>query len=183
MGHIMQDTTNQVPQPSTKVLDQETLEFAQRIFEFVRSGDAARLGPLLDQGLPANLCNQKGDNLLMLASYHGHVDTAKLLLQHGADPEMYNDHGQTPIAGAAYKGDLRMVELLLNHGANVEGAAPGRKTALMLAAMFNRTAIVDLLLARGANIDARDANGLSALDAARIMGAPDTPTQLARIGH
>jgi ankyrin repeat protein len=50
----------------------------------------------------------------------------------------------------------------------------------MTAAMFNRTEIVDLLLERGADIDRRDASGHTAMTAAQIMNAPDTPSQLAR---
>jgi uncharacterized protein len=182
----MQDSTGTNASNTTsasgkhKVMDQETLDFALRIFQLVRAGDAATLTPLLDRGVPPNLRNEKGDSLLMLACYHGHFDAAKALLEHGADPELHNDQGQTPLAGAAYQGDLRVVQLLLDHGANVEGAAPGGKTALMLAAMFNRTAVLDLLIERGANILARDASGLTALDAARIMGANDTAARLAR---
>jgi ankyrin repeat protein len=51
---------------------------------------------------------------------------------------------------------------------------------LMIAAMFNRTEIVDLLIAHGANPQARDASGVTPLDAANRMGAPDTPAQLAK---
>jgi len=158
--------------------DAETIEFAQKIFDLVRAGDVARLQPLLAQRLPVNLRNHKGDSLLMLASYHGHIDTARLLLEHGADPELYNDQGQAPLAAAAYKGDAAMVELLLEHGANIDGAMPGGRTALMMAAMFNRCDVLDLLLARGASPEIRDSAGLSAVDVARIMGAPDTPIQL-----
>jgi ankyrin repeat protein len=49
----------------------------------------------------------------------------------------------------------------------------------MMAAMFNRCDVVDLLPRHGARVDARDAGGLTALDVARIMGAPDTPQQIA----
>lgn len=177
----MQDSPrNDVPElPATP--DAETLEFAQAVFQLARSGDAGRLGPLLERGLPPNLCNHKGDSLLMLASYNGHLEAARVLLTHGADPEIRNDHGQTPIAAASYKGDAPMVRLLLEHGADVEGASPDGRTALMLAAMFNRTEIVELLVAHGADVGACDANGVSVTDAARRMGAPDTPTQLERL--
>jgi ankyrin repeat protein len=50
----------------------------------------------------------------------------------------------------------------------------------MTAAMFNRTAIVDLLIERGADVGKQDGSGHTALMAARIMNAPDTPSQLAR---
>jgi uncharacterized protein len=164
-------------------LDPETLEFVQQVFLSVRVGNAEKIGTLLDMGLPPNLRNQRGDSLLMLASYHGHLDVARLLLEHGADPEIRNDLGQSPIAGAAYKGDLAMVTLLLDFGADVEGASPDGKTALMMAAMFNRTAIVDLLVSRGANITARDASGVSIVDAAKITGAVDTAAQVSRMLH
>ena len=73
-----------------------------------------------------------------------------------------------------------MVRLLLELGADVNGSGHNGRTALMIAAMFNRTEIVELLMVRGADVEARDADGLTAEAAARIMGAPDTPAQLAR---
>ena len=82
------------------------------------------LAALLSKGLPPNLRNHKGDTLLMLASYHGHVDAVKVLLEHKADPEIRNDNGQSPIQGAAFKGDLVMVQALVEGGAQVEGV-PG----------------------------------------------------------
>ena len=48
----------------------------------------------------------------------------------------------------------------------------------MMAAMFNRTEIVDFLLANGAKRNAVDANGVTPLAAAKMMGAPDTSAQL-----
>ncbi|TFV91999.1 ankyrin repeat domain-containing protein [Oxalobacteraceae bacterium OM1] len=163
-------------------LDAETYGFAQKVFTLVRSGDTEILGPFLHQGLPANLCNHRGDSLLMLASYHGHLDTARLLLEHGADPELRNDQGQTPLAGAAFKGDVPMVELLLAHGANIEAATPDGKTPLMMAAMFNRIEVLEVLLARGANPQARDVRGMGAFEAAQAMGAPDTAARLQAVG-
>lgn len=178
----MQTTSQNPPQAHAETLDAETLAFAQKVFQFARLGAAEHLGPLLEQGLPANLCNHKGDSLLMLASYHGHFDTARLLLEYDADPEIRNDHGQTPLAGAAYKGDLAMARLLVEHGADVNGASEDGKTALMLAAMFDRTEIVELLLKHGADAKARDANGMNAHEAASRMGAPRTCARLAAYG-
>ena len=97
-------------------------------------------------GLPPNLRNEKGDSLLMLASYHGHADTVRVLMEHGADPELANDRGQTPLAGAAFKGDMATIMALLDGGADVNGRSDGGKTPLMIAAMFNRSEIVDVLL-------------------------------------
>ena len=165
----------------TGALDEAAIAFAQQVFDCARSGDATMLGRLIEKGLPPNLRNDKGDSLVMLASYHGHADAVKTLLQHGSDPNLRNDNGQTPIAGAAFKGFQDVVEALLDEGADVEGASPDGRTALMVAAMFNRTEMVKLLVARGANPSAVDANGVTAIGAAQRMGATDTPVQLQRL--
>jgi ankyrin repeat protein len=185
MGGIIhskpQETGMQNDEPKAPAaLDDETLAFAQRVFGHARAGRAAELAELLGMGLPANLRNEKGDSLLMLACYHGHVEAARRLLEHGADPELANDRGQTPLAGAAFKGDATITRLLLEKGARVDGAGPDGKTALMIAAMFDRTEIVELLLASGADPAARDAGGLTAADAAQKMGALNTGARLAQ---
>ncbi|WP_232631586.1 ankyrin repeat domain-containing protein [Methylobacterium sp. Leaf118] len=167
-------------------LDDATLAFAARVFQYARMGHAGELAELFAQGLPANLRNDKGDSLLMLAAYNGQAETAREILEAGGDPELANDRGQTPLAGAAFKGDAAMVRLLLDRGAQVDGtgggagdgAGDGTRTALMIAAMFDRTEIVALLLERGADPARRDAAGLSAADLARQMGAAATPGQL-----
>lgn len=176
------EPTMQTARPDPSTLDEATLAFVRTVFQHARAGDTGALGTLLAQGLPPNLRNERGDSLLMLACYHGHADTARVLLEHGADPELMNDAGQTPLAGAAFKGDLAVATLLLDHGADVASAAPNGKNALMFAAMFNRTDIARLLLARGADPHALDADGLSALAAARRMGAQDTAALLADLG-
>ena len=159
-------------QPSAPTdLDRQVLDFLQRAFDVVRSGDAAELGHMLDQGLPVNVRNQKGDNLLMLATYHGHLDATRLLLSRGADASVANDMGQTPLQAAAFKGEVSMVRLLLDHGADVESRGPTGRTALMFAAMFDRLAIMELLVERGADLRARDEAGTTPLDAARTMNA------------
>jgi uncharacterized protein len=178
---VLEDTAMRKDSPNPPPsLDDETIAFAQRVFQHARAGRSQELAELLAAGLPPNLRNDKGDTLLMLASYHGHADAARLLLEHGAEPELANDRGQTPLAAAAYQGDAAMVRLLLELGADVNGSGHNGRTALMTAAMFNRTEIVELLMVRGADVEARDADGLTAEAAARIMGAPDTPAQLAR---
>lgn len=83
--------------PRPPALDEETIAFAQRIFQHTRAGHAEELAHLLDMGLPPNLRNEKGDSLLMLACYHGHAEVAQALLDHGGDPELANDLGQTPL--------------------------------------------------------------------------------------
>ena len=93
----------------------ELQQHLKEMFDFARSGDATTLARLLDLGVPANLRNEKGDTLLMLACYHGHADAARVLLEHGADTEIYNDNGQLPLAAAAFKDYRAIAELLCRH--------------------------------------------------------------------
>ncbi|MNZ45255.1 Ankyrin repeats (3 copies) [compost metagenome] len=74
-----------------------------------------------------------------------------------------------------------MVKVLVEGGAEVEGSSFDGRTALMMAAMFNRPAIVDYLISQGADPKAKDANGITALEAARTMGATDTTAQLQKL--
>ncbi len=159
-------------------LDDDTLAFAERIFDMARQGDLEQLQPLLEQGLPSNLRNSNGDSLLMLAAYNGHRDAAALILQHGGDPELANQRCQTPLAGVIFKGDMAMVELLLEQGANANGCPVGGKPPLMYAAMFDRTDILQRLLAAGADPQAVDAEGNTALKLAMAMGATEAATLL-----
>ena len=47
--------------------DPEVLRLAAKIFNLARQGDAATLAAYVDAGVAANLCNDKGDTLIMLA--------------------------------------------------------------------------------------------------------------------
>ncbi len=83
--------------------DDETLAFAQGLFELARQGGAARLGEYLDAGLTPDLTDAKGDTLLVLAAYHEHEETVRVLLAHGADHGRVNDKGQTAVGSAVFR--------------------------------------------------------------------------------
>lgn len=116
-------------------MDQEVIEFAGKIFELARSGDAKALAAYIDAGVPVNLSNDKGDTLLMLAAYHGHEAAVRVLLERGADPDRPNDRGQTPIAGAVFKSEPGVVRALLDGGADPHAGHP---TAVDTARMFGQ---------------------------------------------
>ena len=122
--------------------DDETLALAHKLFDAARQGDSALLAGYLDAGAPATLTNEAGDTLLMLAAYHGHADTVRLILQHGGDANGANDRGQTPLAGAAFKGYTEVAQTLLGDGADPDAGTPSARAA---AQMFERTDILALL--------------------------------------
>jgi len=98
--------------------DSALVQFAAKLFNLARHGDTGTLAAYVDAGVPANLCNDKGDTLVMLAAYHGHPQTVSVLLERGADPNRPNDRGQTPLAGAVFKGERAVIEALMDGGAD-----------------------------------------------------------------
>lgn len=92
------------------------LELATKLYDLARNGKTAELDQYVSAGIPANMTNQKGDTLLMLAAYHGHADTVHMLLQKGANPNVLNDRGQSPLAGAVFKAHDDVVKVLFEEG-------------------------------------------------------------------
>lgn len=113
--------------------DPEREEFATRMFDLARAGDTETSRAYVDAEVPANLTNSKGDTLLMLAAYHGHAATVRMLAELGADPGRADDRGQTPLAGAVFKKESAVVRALLDAGAD---PAAGTPSALDTARMF-----------------------------------------------
>lgn len=113
--------------------DPEVLQLAGRVFDLARAGEAQTLAAYVDAGVPANLSNDTGESLVILAAVHGHTETVLVLLARGADPNRTNDRGQTPLAGAVFRNDDAMVRALLDAGADPAAGQPSaRETARMV---------------------------------------------------
>lgn len=125
------------------------VELQSLALDSARAGDTAVLAPMLEAGLAVNLRDEKGNTLLMLASYHGHLETVTCLLKGGADPDARNDREQTPLAGVAFKGNLAMARLLVESGASPTADQGGGRTPAMFAALFGHPEMVAFLEERG----------------------------------
>jgi ankyrin repeat protein len=123
-------------------IDPEVIELAGRVFDLARGGHTEELTAYLDAGVPANLTNDKGDTLLVLAAYHGHPDTVAALLEHSADHSRANDRGQTPLAAAVFKQSAETVRLLLTAGADPDAGQPSARAT---AAFFELAEMAALL--------------------------------------
>ena len=110
--------------------------------DLARAGQTELLEESINVGLPVNLTASTGDSLLILAAYHRHPATVKMLLTRGADTERVNDHGQTALAAAVFRRDREIVGSLLAAGAN---PATGERSALQVARFFNLTDMTELL--------------------------------------
>ncbi|MFI1016959.1 ankyrin repeat domain-containing protein [Streptomyces sp. NPDC020965] len=121
--------------------DPEVIELATKVFDLARQGETDALAAYIDAGVPANLTNDRGDTLVMLAAYHGHAAAVSALLARGAEPDRPNDRGQTPLAGAVFKGEDAVIRALLDGGAD---PAAGTPSAADTARMFGKTELLEL---------------------------------------
>jgi uncharacterized protein len=97
------------------------------VFEAAALGETTRVRQLLNENPSlANAFGADGFHPLGLACFFGHVDSARVLLEHGADVDALsrNQHIQTAAihAAAASAGDgaarYELVKLVLEHGAD-----------------------------------------------------------------
>ena len=125
-----------------KPIDPGVVELAGRVFDLARGGHTGELAGYVDSGVPANLTNDKGDTLLILAAYHGHPETVGALLDRGADHSRANDRGQTALAAAVFRQSADTVTRLIDAGADPDAGGPSaRATAIF----FELPAMVELL--------------------------------------
>ncbi len=125
-----------------KISKEEEQRYAQlqlMALDFARDGNILELQKMLDYGMSVNLCTNKDDSLLMLATYNGNLEIAKMLLLKGADINKVNQRGQTPLEGVCFKGNFEMVKLLVENGATTDG------NAIVYASIFGHKEIVSYL--------------------------------------
>ncbi|MFF3290266.1 ankyrin repeat domain-containing protein [Streptomyces sp. NPDC003023] len=125
--------------------DAEVIELATKVFDLARQGETEALAAYVDAGVPADLTNDKGDTLVMLAAYHGHAAAVEALLARGAEPNRANDRGQTPLAGAVFKGEDAVIRALLAGGADPQAGTP---SAADTARMFGKADLLELFEGR-----------------------------------
>jgi ankyrin repeat protein len=132
------------------------------IFEAAATGDTGRVRELLhDDPSLANAFGDDGFHPLGLAAFFGHVDTARVLLEHGADVNALsrNEHVQTAAIHAAAASNeegtdestrYELVRLALDHGADPNLRQGGGFRAIDAARQNGDARVEQLLRERGA---------------------------------
>ncbi len=143
------------------------------LVQAAKSGDAAAVRALLQQGASATASDPDGATALHWIAYHDDLATAKVLLKAGANVNAANDLGATPLWVASENGSTSMVRLLLDAGANPNLALLAGETPLMVASRGGYPQVVELLLAKGADPNARGARGQTALMWAAAQKHPE----------
>jgi uncharacterized protein len=127
---------------TSEPIDPGVIELARKVFDLAREGSTEELAEYVDAGVPANLTNDKGDTLLILAAYHGHPETVDALLARGADHGRANDRGQTALAAAVFRQSPETVSRLLAAGADPDAGGPSARAT---AVFFDLPAMIELL--------------------------------------
>lgn len=117
-------------------LTEEQIDALNSLFDLARDGRSSELKAAVDQGIPVNLTDHKGDTLLILATYNGHPELVSDLLQRGADVHRTNYRGQSALTCAVFVQDEASVRALLKAGADPDA---GGQSARAVVQMFNLT--------------------------------------------
>jgi ankyrin repeat protein len=108
--------------------------------DLARTGPADQLFEFIARGVPIDVQDAEGNTLLMLAAYHGQLETVRGLIARGADVDLRNQRDQSPIAGALFKGEDEVVAELLAAGADLDAGTPSAREA---ADLFGRTELLE----------------------------------------
>lgn len=134
------------------------------VFDIARKGTVAQVKEVLKTNPKAfNVVNEEGFSPLVLASYRGNNEVAKLLIAAGCDINRNSKMG-TALMAAIVKGNSEIAKLLLQNKANVTSADGNGTTALLYAVQFKNYEIASLLIKAGADYTIKDNRGNSALD-------------------
>lgn len=143
------------------------------IFEAAALGAGERIVDLLDSDERcARAYSSDGWTALHLASFFGHPDAVRALLECGADPAAAgrNAMANQPLHGAAAGGHLEVCQTLLTRGAEVNATQCGGWTALHSASQRGDRPLVELLLRHGADMGIGNDEGETPADTAAKAG-------------
>lgn len=112
-----------------------------------------------------------GQTALLIAANKGHLDVARLLLDHGADVNSKAGAIQSfPLVESCLQGHTDMARLLLSRGANVNATLAPGETTLMCAAVLGNVEYAKVLLEYGADVRIANKKGETAVMSAEKNG-------------
>jgi ankyrin repeat protein len=112
----------------------------------------------------------EGSTPLHLASKQGHLETARLLVEHGADARAQTESGETPLHWVSYRGHVELARLLVEHGADVAAQTKSGETPLHGVTYEGHVEVARLLIEHGADLGAQTKSGVTPLHQASDWG-------------
>lgn len=124
------------------------------------------------QRVSVNHADRDGWTPLRSASWGGHAEVVKLLLQHPeCKIDLADKEQRTALRAAAWSGHEDILRTLIASGANVNSVDKQGRTSLIAASYMGHYEIVEILLENGANVNHLDIDGRSALCVAALCGS------------
>ncbi|XP_066963853.1 protein fem-1 homolog A-like isoform X2 [Macrobrachium rosenbergii] len=117
-----------------------------------------------EEGTNIETTDSEGISSLMVASYHGHQEIVKYLIDIGADVNRRRTDEKSALHACAESGRLEVMKMLLDHNARMNVDAFGT-TPLLVASYFGQANIVAYLISRTDLTPATDK-----LDALELLG-------------
>ncbi|XP_067675639.1 uncharacterized protein [Haliotis asinina] len=152
-----------------------------------RGGSVDIAKSLIAVDMDINKRGEHGRTPLMYASYNGHEEIVKLLLEKGALPNLdvsSIDEKDNCLHLACVKGELRIVKVILDQAkVDIESRGERARTPLMYACRHGQLETVKELLARHANTNVLDETGFSCLHLAAMKGHVPTAEWLLSVGQ
>lgn len=127
---------------------------------------------IVNKAMDVNARGGRYKTPLHAALYKGHVDIARLLIEHGANVNVQDDEDSSPLHMALYLGYFDVVYPMLRKGADANVHPDGRSgsTPLHIASCSGHSNAVRSLLEYGANVDVWDDKGQTPLHIASDNG-------------
>ncbi|XP_051999064.1 ankyrin repeat domain-containing protein 50-like isoform X1 [Xyrauchen texanus] len=112
--------------------------------------------------------DNEGWTALRSASWGGHKEAVRLLLEAGAEVDGCDSDCRTALRAAAWGGHEEILLTLLHHGAEVDCSDSEGRTPLIAAAYMGHKEAVEILLDAGADVNFADGDGRTALSVAAL---------------
>lgn len=121
------------------------------------SGHAQILTALIDNGGKAIVL--KDANPLLLATRHGKLECAQILVNTGVNVNCFDIAGRSPLHLASWFGYTEIAKLLVNARATVDHQDSSGRTPLHCCCWFGNRGVEQILIEKGAHVDMQDKGG------------------------
>lgn len=125
---------------------------------------------MLVQGADIETRDQRGRSALLIATHHGAINAARVLIEAGANVNAMDEISDSPYLYAGAEGPLDILLMTLDAGADLASVNRYGGTALIPAAHHGHVDIVQALLKTEININHINDLGWTALLEAVILG-------------